>query len=77
MLPASIIRALPDYKLKCSAAGTRPVYTALLRNSTVLVNTTETAMIDLNKDGNYTCAVSSKYGIDSREFSVIFTGTVL
>ena len=76
LLPASVIRALPGYKLKCSAFGTRPIYTALLTNSRVLVNTTETAMIDLNKEGDYACVVSSKYGTDSKEFSVIFTGIV-
>ncbi|XP_078375759.1 uncharacterized protein LOC144659197 [Oculina patagonica] len=31
MLPATIVRALPDYVLSCSATGTPPIYTAMIR----------------------------------------------
>lgn len=68
---------MPDYDLTCSATGTSPIYTAIIRRSIVLVNTTSTATIKLIEEGNYTCVVTNKYGTDTREFSVIFTGTFL
>ena len=71
---APIVRALPDQRLPCSATGTPPIYKALIRNSTVLMNTTETASIVLHEEGNYSCVATSKYGTDRKEFSVIFTG---
>lgn len=77
MFPLAVVRALPDYKLACTATGTPPIYTAIIRNASVLVNTTNTATIILNEEGNYTCVVTSKYGIDVREFAVIFTGNFL
>lgn len=74
MLSAPVIRATPNFRLACPVTGTPPIYTALIRDSTVLVNTTYTASIYLKKEGNYTCVASSKNGIDVRDFSVIFTG---
>jgi len=54
------------------------MYTALLRikknKNIVLVNTTDTANIQLTKQGNYSCVASNKYGTDVKEFSVIFEG---
>lgn len=50
------------------------MYTALLRNSTVLVNTTKAATITLNKEGNYSCVATNKYGTNVKAFSVIFPG---
>lgn len=74
MLPAPVLRVLPGYKLSCSASGTRPIYTALLSNSTVLVNTTSTARIVIKEEANYTCVATNKYGTDVGTVSVIFTG---
>lgn len=50
-LPASVLRVLTGYKLSCLATGTPPIYKALIKNSTVLVNTTETAKTVLNEEG--------------------------
>ncbi len=80
MLPATIVRALPDYVLSCSATGTPPIYTAMIRKkkrkNRILVNTTSTPSIRLKKDGNYICVATNEYGIDQKEFSVILkTGT--
>ncbi|XP_078358007.1 uncharacterized protein LOC144642799 [Oculina patagonica] len=72
MLPASTLRVLPGYELSCPSTGTRPIYTALISNSRVLVNTTKTAKIVLRKEGNYTCVATSKYGNDVGEVEVIF-----
>ena len=58
--------------LSCSANGTPPTYTALIRTSTVLVNTTNTTTIRLYKDGNYTCQAINQYGTDVKEFQVNF-----
>jgi len=60
--------------LSCSARGTPPIYTALIWNSTVLVNKTNTATIRLYKDGNYTCQATNQYGADIKELLVNFTG---
>ncbi|KAL9988963.1 hypothetical protein ACROYT_G003461 [Oculina patagonica] len=72
-LPAPVLQVLPGYKLSCLATGTPPIYKALLRNSTVLVNTTYSASTILNEEGNYTCVATSRHGTDVGEVSVIFT----
>lgn len=74
---APVVRALPRFKLWCSALGIPPIYTALTRNSIVLVNRTGTASILLYKEGNYSCVASSNYGRDVKKMSVIFTGKTL
>ena len=48
------------------------MYVALMKNATVLVNTTNAAQIELNEQGNYTCVATSKYGTDLKEFPVTF-----
>ncbi|XP_020621038.1 uncharacterized protein LOC110058722 [Orbicella faveolata] len=70
--PAALL-AIQGGMLSCSARGTPPIYTALIRNSTVLVNTTNTATIRLDKDGNYTCQAINQYGTDVKELQVNFT----
>ena len=74
LLPASDVSALPGYALWCSATGTSPVYTALMKSSTVLVNRTNDAGILLFEKGNYTCVASNKYGTDVKEFQVALNG---
>jgi len=69
--PAALL-AIQGGMLSCSARGTPPVYT-LIRNSTVLVNTTNTATIRLYKDGNYTCQATNQYGADMIELQLNFT----
>ncbi|XP_078375750.1 uncharacterized protein LOC144659187 [Oculina patagonica] len=77
MLPATIVRALPDYVLSFSATGTPPIYTAIIRKkkrkNKILVTTTSTPNIRLTKDANYICVATNKYGIDQKKFSVILT----
>jgi len=70
--PAALL-AIQGGMLSCSARGTPPIYTALIRNSTVLVNTTNTATIHLDKDGNYTCQAINQYGTDVNSKEVNFT----
>ena len=45
------LRAIPGNQLSCSAIGTPPIHTAVVRNFTVLVNTTKTAKIKLYEEG--------------------------
>jgi len=73
-LPGEVLRLLPGYKMAFPAKGTPPIYTALIRSSTVLVNTTDTASIIFYEEGNYTCVATSDYGIYEGKFSVIFNG---
>ena len=58
----------------CWAKGTPPIYTAMIRNTTVLVNTTEAASIQLYKEGNYSCEATNNHGADKKEFSVSLIG---
>ena len=78
MLPATVVRALPNYRLSCSATGTPPIYTALIRKkknkNKILVNTTNTATIRLTKKGSYICEATNEYGTDERSFTVTLTG---
>lgn len=75
-LPASapVVRVLPGYTMKWSAIGSPPIYTALMKNSTVLANTTGSMEITLTKEANYTCVANSKYGVDVRRLSVVMSG---
>ena len=75
--PGPVVRALPGFKFSCSANGQPPIYTALMKNYTVLVNTTGTASTQLNEEGNYSCVATSINGKDAKKFSVIFTGKPL
>lgn len=67
------MRALSGYRLSCPVTGTPPIHTALIRNSTVLVNTT--GLIEaVIQEGNYTCQANNVYGVDVKDFSVTFVG---
>ncbi|XP_022808840.1 uncharacterized protein LOC111345822 isoform X1 [Stylophora pistillata] len=72
MLQVSVIRTLPGYRWSCPVIGTTPVYTAIKMNSVLLTNTTRTATIALQLQGNYSCIASSKHGLDVKNFTVIF-----
>lgn len=67
------MRALPGYRLSCPVTGTPPIHTALIRNSTVLVNSTY-IIATIIEEGNYSCLATNEYGTDLKEFSVIFDG---
>ena len=67
------MRALPGYRLSCPVTGTPPTHTTLIRNSTVLVNTT--GVIEaIIEEGNYTCRATNEYEVDVKDFSVVFVG---
>ena len=56
--------------MPCSAIGALPIYIALIRNFTVLMNTTNTTSSKLYQEGNYTCVATNMYGTDVKDFIV-------
>ena len=64
------VRIEPGSQVQCSATGTPPIYIVLIRNVTVLMNTTNTASSKLYQEGNYTCVATSKYGTDVKHFVI-------
>ena len=74
IIPAAVVRTVPSYRLSLPVTGSSVIYTAIINNSTVLINTTDTASVLVYNEGNYTCVATSRYGSEVREFSVIFRG---
>lgn len=74
ILPAAIVRTLPGYKVTFSVTGIPPIYTSIVGNSTVLINTTNSAVVSFPEKGDYICVATSKYGTEVKEFSVVFNG---
>ena len=71
-IPGQVVRVFgPAFRLSCPVTGTPPIKIELMRNSTILVNATNTASIPRAEEGNYTCRVTSKYGTDEKVFQVI------
>ena len=70
----AVVEALPSYRVKIPVTGTPPIYTAIIRNSTVLVNTTYIAAFQFYNESNCTSVAFNNYGYDMREFSVILKG---
>ena len=68
------MEALPGYRVKIPVTGTPPIYTAIIRDSTVLVKTTYTAAFQFYNRSNYTSVAFNKYGYDTRDFTVISRG---
>ena len=66
----SAVRVEPGSQVPCSATGTLPIYIALIRNFTVLMNKTNTAASKIYQEGNYTCMATSKYGTDVKHFVI-------
>ena len=64
------VRVEPGSQVTCSAIGTPPIYIALIRNFTVLMNKTDTASSKIYQEGNYTCVATSKYGTDVKHFVI-------
>ena len=65
-----VVRVEPGSQVSCSATGTPPIYIALMRNFTVLMNKTNTASSKLYQEGIYTCVATSKYGTDVKHFEI-------
>ena len=72
-----VVSAIPGNILWCLATGTPPIYTALLRNNRLLVNSTRAVGIRLYVEYNYTCVATNKYGTDVRKHLIIFVGEAL
>ena len=71
MISDVAVRIEPGSQVQCTATGTPPIYIALIRNVTVLMNTTNTtASSKLYQEGNYTCVATSKYGTDVKHFVI-------
>ena len=64
------VRLEPGSQVQCSAVGVLPIFIALIRNFTVLMNTTNTANSKLYQEGNYTCVATNKYGTDVKHFVI-------
>ena len=64
------VRIEPGSQVPCSATGSPPIYIALIRNVTVVMNTTNTASSKVYQEGNYTCLATSKYGTDVKHFVI-------
>ena len=64
------VRVEPGSQVTCSATGTLPITISLIRNFTVLMNTTNTASSKLYQEGNYTCVATSQYGTDVKHFVI-------
>jgi len=64
------VRVEPGSQVSCSATGTPPIYIALIRNFTVVMNTTNIASSKLYQEGNYTCVATNKYGTDVKGFVI-------
>ncbi|CAH3035007.1 unnamed protein product [Porites lobata] len=75
ILPASapVIRVLPGFRMTWSATGSPPIYTALIRNTTLLANTSGSMTVQLHEEGNFTCVATSEYGTDVKQFSVVLS----
>ncbi|RMX52257.1 hypothetical protein pdam_00007935 [Pocillopora damicornis] len=59
-----VLRAFQGDEVKCSMAGTPPMYTGILNESMVLVDITSTPTIKLLMAGNFSCVATSNYGSD-------------
>ena len=73
---AAVVEIYPRSKVDISVTGTVPMNTSIIRNTSELVLTSNSVSIHFYpfEEGNYSCVATSKYGSDSREFSVIFKG---
>ena len=75
-IPSTVVRTVAGHWLLriCEATGTPPVYTAIVWNSTVLFNETNTVDARLYEEGNYYCVATNYYGTDTRVIPVVIIG---
>ena len=75
---AAVVEIFSGSVVDILVTGTVPMNTSIIRNTSDLVLTSNSAPIHFypDEEGNYTCVATSKYGSDSREFSVIFKGMI-
>lgn len=76
MIADPVVRTLSGYRMSpCFVSGTFPINTQVIKNSKTLANSdTITITITLNEAGNYTCLAKSKYGTDTKNFTVVLNG---
>ena len=75
-IPGTVVRTVAGHWLLriCEATGTPPVYTAIVWNSTVLFNKTNTVDARLHEEGNHYCVATNNYGTDTRVIPVVIIG---
>ena len=74
-VPGTVVRPFSGHIISmCAATGTPPVYVAIVWNSTVLANKTNTVDLRLYENGIYYCLASNHYGTDTRVIPVVVTG---
>ena len=77
-VPGTVIRTPAGVtKLECTSTGTPPVYTAIIFNGSVRKNTTRSAELSLNEEGNYSCVATSYYGTNIRIIPVVIIGKTM
>ena len=76
MIADPVVRTLSGYRMSpCFVSGTFPINTQVIKNSKTLANSdTITITITLKEAGNYTCLAKSKYGTDTKNFTVVLNG---
>ena len=74
-IPGTIVRTAAGHWMRiCEATGTPPVYTAIVWNSTVLFNRSNSVYTRFYEDGNYHCVATNNYGRDTRVIPVVIIG---
>ena len=76
MIGDPVVKTLSGYRESpCSVSGTFPINTKVIKNSkTLATSDTNTITITLNEAGNHTCLAKSKYGTDTKNFTVVLNG---
>ena len=71
-----MLRIVPSHLIWCDAEGTPPVNMSLFNSSTLLATGEGKVASQIIQEGNYTCIATNKFGTDSRDFQVTFTGNI-
>lgn len=76
MIADPVVKTLSGYRESpCSVSGTFPINTKVIKNSkTMATSDTKKITVALNEAGNYTCLAKSKYGTDTKNFTVVLNG---
>ena len=74
-IPGTVVRTAAGHWMRiCEATGTPPVYTAIVWNSKVLFNRSNSVYTRFYEDGNYYCVATNNYGTDTRVIPVVIIG---
>lgn len=69
-----VVWVLLGYRFLCLVNGSFFIYIVFIKNFVVLVNIFYIVIIFFNEEGNYSCVVNNKYGVDIKYFYVVFNG---